>query len=267
MKKIILGLVSLLTMLSLTGCGKENIKLDLTNMYSNLSLLKGSQMDISAINVDEMKEFEEELEFIYSFDFKEKLGLDVSLIDENEYKVYYNASTEQILAVLKPLEGNKEKVKSQLNIFMNDLEAKLEEIDGYLVYVSSSDNDAVISKVKESKSPLYANIDEVPSEQINDLLNISSNDYEEISMGIPSILVKSNMYIIVKPTEGKEKTVKTAIDNYMTSLENQWKNYLPDQYELVKNRKEGKIGNYLVYIISDDNDLVFDTISNSKVTK
>lgn len=150
---------------------------------------------------------------------------------------------------------------------MNNLNAKEEEINGYLVYVASDDNDSVISKVKESKAPLFSMLEEIPSETINDLLNITSLDYEEISMGIPAILVKSNMYIVVKPKEGKEETIKTAIDDYMTSLENQWKNYLPDQYELVKNRKEGKIGDYLVYIISDDNDLVFNTISNSKVTE
>lgn len=267
MKKIILGFVSLFTILMLTGCGKENVKLDLTNMYSNLNSLTSSQMDISAINVDEMKEFKEELEFIYSFDFEKILGLDVSLIDENEYKVYYNSKTKQILAILKPLDGNKDKVKSQLNSFMSKLNAKEEEINGYLVYVASNDNDSVISKVKESKAPLFSMLDEVPSETINDLLNIISDDYEEISMGMPSIVVKSNMYIVVKPNEGKEEVVKAAINNYMASLENQWKNYLPDQYELVKNRKEGKIGDYLVYIISDDNDLVFNAISDSKVTE
>ena len=37
----------------------------------------------------------------------------------------------------------------------------------------------------------------------------------------------------------------------MTNLEEQWSTYLPDQYELVKNRLEEKYGDYLIYIISN----------------
>ena len=53
----------------------------------------------------------------------------------------------------------------------------------------------------------------------------------------------------------------------MKKLETQWETYLPDQYELVKNRKEVKIGDYLVYIVSNNNDLVFDTISKNKIAE
>ena len=51
----------------------------------------------------------------------------------------------------------------------------------------------------------------------------------------------------------------------MTASENQWEHYIPEQYELVKNRKVEKIGDYLVYIVSTDNNLVFNTIQNNKV--
>lgn len=36
--------------------------------------------------------------------------------------------------------------------------------------------------------------------------------------------------------------------------------YLPEQYELVKNRLEKEYGDYLIYIVSSNNDLVFETI-------
>ena len=41
--------------------------------------------------------------------------------------------------------------------------------------------------------------------------------------------------------------------------------YLPSQAELVKNRMETRIGEYLVYIISTDNAKVLDTIKNCKI--
>ena len=50
----------------------------------------------------------------------------------------------------------------------------------------------------------------------------------------------------------------------MTNVENQWATYLPDQYELVKNRLEEEYGDYLIYIISIDIELVLKTIKDSK---
>ena len=50
----------------------------------------------------------------------------------------------------------------------------------------------------------------------------------------------------------------------MEKLEQQWQTYLPDQYELVKNRLEKEYGEYLIYIISTDNDLVFKEIKQHK---
>lgn len=267
MKKITLCILSILTVLTFSGCGKEEVKLDLKKVYDDLSTLTKNEMDIQYVDVDSMNEFSSELEFIYSFDFEDKLRLDSSLIDENEYKVYYNADNKEIIAILKPLEGKKEEVKSQLSKLMKELNAKEEEINGYLVYVASSDNDSVLSKIRNSKPLVFAMVEEASSEDIEMVLNLKTTDYDEILMGVASVLVKSNTYIIVKPAEGREETVTTALNTYMTALENQWANYLPDQYELVKNRKEVKIGDYLVYIISEDNELVYQTILNNKIAE
>ena len=66
--------------------------------------------------------------------------------------------------------------------------------------------------------------------------------------------------MIVKPNEGKEDVVKEAINTYMTNLESQMEFYLVDQYELVKNRLEKEYGGYLIYIVSTDNDKVYNSI-------
>ena len=74
-------------------------------------------------------------------------------------------------------------------------------------------------------------------------------------------------YMIVKPAEGKEEVIKTALDEHMTRLETTYEFYIPGQFELVKNRKVEKIGEYLIYIVSTDNDLVFNTIKNNKIAE
>jgi len=268
MKKVILGVLSVLTVLTFAGCGtepKEEVKLDLNKISTELSSLTTDEMDIQSIDVETMEEYSEGIEYIYDFDFQEKLGLDSSLVTES--KVYYNAEAKEIFAVLKPALGKKEEIKNQLNSLMTGLNAKFEEVNGLLVYVASKNNDVVINKVKESKVTVFVMIKDVPNEQIKDILSLEPTDYEEILMGMPMAVVKSNTYIIVKPAEGKEETVKNALDSYMTALENQWATYLPDQYELVQNRKVEKIGEYLVYIVSSNNDLAYNTILNNKIAE
>jgi len=263
MKKIILGLVCVFTVLLFTGCGeKDNVKLDLTKISSELDVLTTNEISIPSIYVEELGVFGT-LESIYEYDFEEKFGLNKDLV--SEYNVVYNEENKEVLAVFKPVEGKKEEVKTQVNAFMSSINAKLEEVNGVLIYVASNDNDKVINEVKNTKTQVFGMMMEVSKDQIKDTLNIESTDVEEFLMKMPMMMVQSNTYIIVKPASGKEETVKNAIEDYMKKLEEQWSTYLPEQYELVKNRKVEKIGNYLVYIVSNNNDLVFNTINNNKV--
>lgn len=265
MKKIILGLLSISAILLFAGCEeKEQVKLDLTKIASELEVLTTDEIDIHGIYVEDMGVFGQ-LSYVYDSDFQEKFGLNKDLI--TEYNINYNEETKELLAIFKPTEGKTKEVKDSLNTFMTSINAKLEEVNGLLIYVNSNDNDTVINKIKETKTPVFGMLMEVPTESIKDTLNIETTDVEEFLMRMPMMMTQSSTYIIVKPAEGKEEVVENAINEYMTKLENQWATYLPDQYELVKNRKVEKIGDYLVYIVSSNNDLVFNTISNNKVTE
>lgn len=265
MKKIILGLLSISAVLLFAGCEeKEQVKLDLTKIATELETLTTDAIDIQGVYAEEMGVFGE-LSYVYDFDFETKFGLKSELI--SEYNVNYNEGTKELLAIFNPAKGKMEEVKTALNPFMTSINAKFEEVNGLLIYVNSSDNDAVIKKIKETKTPVFGMLMEVPTESIKDTLNIETTDVEEFLMRMPMMMTQSSTYIIVKPAEGKEDAVKKAIDEYMIKLENQWSTYLPDQYELVKNRKVEKIGDYLVYIVSNNNDLVFNTISKSKVAE
>ena len=261
MKKIVL---SLLCLLMITGCGKENIKLDLTKVSSELDTLTTDAIDIHGIDTESMDVFSD-LDYVYDYDFMDIIGLEPELV--TDYNVQYNYKKKQLLAIFKPVDGKKDEVKEQLNDFMTEEKAELQEIDGLLVYVASSDNELVFKKIKETKTPVFGMMMEVTKEQIKDTLNIEESDVFEFLMKMPMMMTQSNTYIIVKPVDGKEDVVKSAIEDYMKKLETQWETYLPDQYELVKNRKEVKIGDYLVYIVSNNNDLVFDTISKNKIAE
>ena len=264
MKKLLLSLLCILCVITLTGCNKENVKLDMNKISSELDVLTTNEIDIHGIYVEEMDVFDE-LEGIYEYEFLTYFGLDKDLI--SDYNVNYNEKKKQILAIFKPIDGKKDEVKEQLEDFMDDIDAEVKEMDDLLVYVKSKDNDSVFETVKNSKTPVFGMMMEVEKSQVKDVLNIEESDVEEFLMKMPMMVVQSNTYIIVKPASGKEDSVKKAIDEYMTNLETQWQNYLPDQYELVKNRKVEKIGEYLVYIVSSNNDLAYNTILNNKIAE
>lgn len=264
MKKILLSLLCILCVITLTGCNKENVKLDMSKISSELDTLTTDEIDIHGIYVEEMDAFGE-LESIYDYEFLNYFGLDKELV--SDYNVNYSDKKKQILAIFKPVEGEKEEVKKQLEDFMNDIDAEEKEIGDLLVYVKSKDNESVFETIKNTKTPVFGMMMEVTKDQVKDVLNIEESDVEEFLMKMPMMMTQSNTYIIVKPASGKENVVKDALEEYMSKLETQWQNYLPDQYELVKNRKVEKIGDYLIYIVSNNNDLVFNTISNNKIAE
>ena len=105
---------------------------------------------------------------------------------------------------------------------------------------------------------------DIDKDGLSQTFDIDDKLVSEFLVKVPMMNVNANSVIILKPENGKTKEVKDKMNDYMTKLENQWQTYLPDQYELVKNRLEKEYGGYLIYIISNDNNQVFDLIKDSK---
>lgn len=102
-----------------------------------------------------------------------------------------------------------------------------------------------------------------------ELLSIYGIDAELIEKGIlllPGAIVQSSACIVVLPKEGQDDAVKQQLDGYIETLSKSFEDYLPDQYALVKNRRETTLktaeGTYLVYIVSGDNDAVLSAIKS-----
>lgn len=262
MKKIVIFL-SVICSLLLTGCS-ENITLDLEKVSTELNELKSEKFDMHSVYfyIDQTNYFEN-LEDIYDYDFKETFGLNSENI--GAYNVRINKETLDMYLILEPL-TNKDVIKSEMNNYfksINKEDAVLEtEYEGYLIYILSSDNEKVLETMKKAKEVVFSNLMKVEDEAIEETLNIKSEQYSEILMEIPAIMVKSNMYIVVKPEKNETENVKKAIDDYMKKLEEQWATYLPDQFKLVEDRLVEEYKGYLIYIISSDNQKALETIKN-----
>ena len=128
------------------------------------------------------------------------------------------------------LSRNKNESKNiPVNISLEELNKKIEESGEYdLSKMQNIDKDYAMSTflIDESK--------------IQDIIGKS-----------PIINTKSSMYVVIKTDENNLQEVKMSMESYAVEYENQWSTYLPDQYELVKNREIGIKGNYVYMIISE----------------
>jgi len=262
MKKIKLVL-SVFLCLILTGCG--NAELDLDKVSQNLNDLTSGSFDmLTAVeNIEMNNTYFGELLNVYDFDL-EDMGINKDNIENMAFRVDNDNNPAYI--IIKPVEGKKESVKKEINKYLEDFTNlnKLEsEYEGHLIYLFSDNNDELLKTIKKSKSKVFGMLMNVESTDLEALTNVNPDDLEEFLVK-NSVMTQASSYYILKPKVGREDKVEEAMDDYMDRLEEQWKTYLPDQYELVENRLEEEYGDYLIYIISNNNELVFKTIKKSK---
>ena len=279
MKKALCVTSIIMFMMLCVGCGKDTVTLDLAKIKEELPNLSGENFEPSmATTIIEDPELDAifgEMEDIYDFDFEEVFGIHAENIES--YTVRKSNINEDIYMILKPMDGKKDTVKEEVNAYFEKssegvseavkkkYENRLqEEYQGYLIYIVSNNNAEVLNRMKSSKAPVFGAMMEVEADLLNSTFNIDANDLEEYQIYMPLMIVSSKSYYILKPKEDKYDTVKEKMDEYMKNFETQWSTYLPDQYELVKNRMVKEYGGYLIYIISDDNDTVFKKIEANK---
>ncbi len=274
MKKKIVLFISLIAIILLTGCTK--VDLDLEKVKESVMSLKEDKIDASLVYGEvNMKEEFQNLEYIYEFDY-EKYGFNID--DLEKFSFGYDEENKDFYILFKAKDDKNDVVKKSIKEFVDNLKKDeteqevisklnnyiLREEDDYIMALASSNQDELLQIIRNSKNPIFANMMEIPVESIEDTLGIKEDQVEEFLMATPMMIVRSDTYIIIKPSEGNKEAVKEKIDEYMSNLETQWETYLPAQYELVKNRLEKELGDYLIYVVSIDNDLVYKTIKDCK---
>lgn len=134
---------------------------------------------------------------------------------------------------------NKEEVKLDLNKIKVDLENLTYEEEPMF------------------KNANYYTLDSIAAKYDVDL---DFDNIDEYLINIPISGEKANMYIIVSASTSK-KELKADMDELLSKIEAAWGNgYKPEEEAKIDNRLEREYGNYLIYIISDDNDLVYNKI-------
>ena len=95
---------------------------------------------------------------------------------------------------------------------------------------------------------------EVDMDTLSGYYQVDTANVAEVYGKMPMMNIKSSMYVLIKATEGKVEEVKQDIEKFGERYEEQWATYLPDQYDLVVNRKIGTIGDYVYLVIAENAD-------------
>lgn len=93
---------------------------------------------------------------------------------------------------------------------------------------------------------------DITLDNIEEIFNINSSSVEDVIGKVPFFNISSGMYVVFKVNELSVDEVLEKITEYGNLYEKEWSTYMEDQYELVKTRKIGKIGNYVYMIVSEN---------------
>jgi len=93
---------------------------------------------------------------------------------------------------------------------------------------------------------------DIDKETAVSLMELEEGQVEEVVGKVPMMNVHASMFVIIKANDGKVDEVLQKVENYATNYEAQWERYLPEQYELVKNREVGTTGNYVYMIVAEN---------------
>lgn len=246
----------------MTGCTND-VSLDLEKIKTELIDLEEDKFAPSQLYQLDTSKYFNETEEIYDLT---EYNIDSSNVDYMQG--IKSTDNDYFYLVIKPTKDNADKIKNSMNEYLNKLDEtkiKVDEYEEYIIYVYSDNSTELLKEIKTAKAKVLPSLMEVNKDSIKDILEIEDKWIDEILMMQPLMNVNASQFIIIKPASGYKDKIKDKVDAYMNALEEQWKTYLPDQYELVKKRKEEKIGNYLVYIISGNNELIYNTIKKNEV--
>lgn len=257
MKKIV---VFLLSVLFVTGCTNK-ISLNMELLKKEINSLTSNDFDINeVIEKLESKElgYFTDLNSLYLSDL-EQINVDSSYVSDMLFRVKQGGEPAYI--IIKPTDGNKEKLTEQLESYVVNYLYEVNEYEGYLIYLFDSNKQEILEQIKKIEEPLFKDSYYVNDNSFEKMIGFNPKGISEYLISIP-IESSVERYFIIKPKTNYKRLIKAEMKKYFNKLSEEWSSN--EETSLIENRMEKEYGDYLVYIISKDNDSVFKVIKESK---
>ncbi len=111
---------------------------------------------------------------------------------------------------------------------------------------------------------LFPNTAKVETDILEMKYGVSLESFESYIVVMPTMATSASMYAIFLPKEGKSKEAEAISDIIMNKYASSWTSIIYNVSEayLVNNMLKTKYNGYIIYIISNNNDLALNTIKS-----
>jgi|GEM_PF-3316709 hypothetical protein len=120
--------------------------------------------------------------------------------------------------------------------------------------------DELDKKIEQTNEFEFLKMNAITDDEASAKFLIDKSKIKNIIGREPIVHTKSGMYVVIQTDLDNIQDVKLALESYGSEYEEQWKTYLPDQYELVKNREIGVKGDYVYMIVSESPEKILELI-------
>lgn len=124
--------------------------------------------------------------------------------------------------------------------------------------VNKLDMDAASKKLDEK----FTNMKDMDVKELDAVYGVDVSIADEYVIK-SSTLNNGYLYAIFKVNKGKESELKKQLGNMFDILIKNSNLYSPEAVKLIKNRLEVSVGDYLIYIVSDNNQAMYDIVKEN----
>lgn len=130
-----------------------------------------------------------------------------------------------------------------------------------LIFVTGCGSTVSELNVENTESIIEENLKDMQDVDENSLKDVYGLDLDKMEVHIIKQNSDGDFYAIIK-TNDKAK-VKSDMENYFEKVQKFNENYSPERLEILNNRVEKEIGDYLIYIVAENADEIYDNIIKS----
>ena len=93
---------------------------------------------------------------------------------------------------------------------------------------------------------------------------IDTEIISDYAIYLSSAVNDPSMYIVAKPKEGKTSVLKFQIKDMLSKYQSSYAGYYPESVPMIENHLEKEYNGYLIYIVSNENETVYNKILECK---
>lgn len=121
-------------------------------------------------------------------------------------------------------------------------------------------SETIYEKVDSGELEMGMMSENLDATALKDLYELDINDLKSYDVRMALINVQANEVAMFEAKDGKFDTVKKGVEKRLENLKELWSQYLPDQYELVKNAQTYENGNYYFFVVGSDAEEIIEII-------